>query len=314
MPDGLTLDKSSGAISGTPTKAASASVTITAPPQGTTTKNQQTFTLTIHKGAADLGTLKVTNGGTKTTTFTYGDTITVSGTIKASGTAPQANTLAAPGKNQAALLLGGTQLTDPVAVAGNGSFTLSYKTSEKGIQTTGQAQILTVKYGGSDDLNEGSAACSITLNPKKVQAEVDGAITKPFDQTAKAHVTLKLAEGALVNSSDDVTVSAPDAAYEKTDVGNDIAINLGTLQVDGNEKSFYQVIAPRRREGGDHPKRQHIHRRHGGQRRERYDKDRIHLRRYDCCEGGRAIPQGGERAVCGTKNDCPSLWGSCAGH
>ena len=144
-----------------------------------------------------------------------------------------------------ALLLGGTQLTDPVAVAGNGSFTISYKTSEKGIQTTGQAQILTVKYGGSDDLNEGSAACSITLNPKKVQAEVDGAITKPFDQTAKAHVTLKLAEGALVNSSDDVTVSAPDAAYEKTDVGNDIAINLGTLQVDGNDKSFYQVIAPR---------------------------------------------------------------------
>lgn len=141
--------------------------------------------------------MKVTNGGTKTTTFTYGDTITVSGTIKASGTAPQANTLAAPGKNQAALFLGGTQLTDPVAVAGNGSFTISYKTSEKGIQTTGQAQILTVKYGGSDDLNEGSAACSITLNPKKVQAEVDGAITKPFDQTAKAHVTLKLAEGAL---------------------------------------------------------------------------------------------------------------------
>ena len=72
-----------------------------------------------------------------------------------------------------------------------------------------------MKYGGSDDLNEGSAACSITLNPKKVQAEVDGAITKPFDQTAKAHVTLKLAEGALVNSSDDGTVSAPDAAYEK---------------------------------------------------------------------------------------------------
>ena len=136
--------------------------------------------------------MKVTNGGTKTTTFTYGDTITVSGTIKASGTAPQANTLAAPGKNQAALFLGGTQLTDPVAVAGNGSFTISYKTSEKGIQTTGQAQILTVKYGGSDDLNEGSAACSITLNPKKVQAEVDGAITKPFDQTAKAHVTLKM--------------------------------------------------------------------------------------------------------------------------
>lgn len=202
-----------------------------------------TANLTVTKGTPDFGTLKVTNGQTETTTFTYGDTITISGKVTASSTEPQTNALAAPEKNQAALFLNTTQLTEPVTVEDDGSFTISYDTSKKGIQATGQEQTLTVKYGGSDNLNDGSAACTVTLNKKPVTAQVQGEITKVYDKKNNASVPLGFETGAILDG-DEVNVSAPDAAYVSAEAGTEISISLGTLSVTGRDAQWYDVSAP----------------------------------------------------------------------
>lgn len=92
------------------------------------------------------------------------------------------------------------------------------------------------------------------------------------------------------------------------------AINLGTLQVDGNDKSFYQVIAPADVRGA-------ITQNDSTFTAATVDSVESDTTKTVFTYGDTivvkvvgAIPQGGERAVCGTKNDCPSLWGSCAGH
>ena len=108
--------------------------------------------------------LTVKNGDTETREFTYGDTITIEGKISADSNAA-ANTLA---QNQAALFLGDTKLVEAVTVESDGSFTFTYDTGEKGIPVGNQT--LTVKYGGSDSMTEGSADTSITLNKKTVTA------------------------------------------------------------------------------------------------------------------------------------------------
>ena len=154
LPDGLTL--SGNTISGTPTTAGEYTVTITATIDGGV-KNSETYTLTIGKGQPAFNNVTV-GGGDDNNTFTYGDTITISGKISASQ--QQTNSLT---QNQVGLYLdGGEEAIATAAVQNDGSFTLSYDTEQEDIPVG--EQTLTLKYGGSGDLESGETSVTITLN------------------------------------------------------------------------------------------------------------------------------------------------------
>ena len=234
LPKGLSLNSGTGAISGTPTEAGDHTVTVKAAINGNAS-NTKNLTLTVNMGTADI---QITSGSG---TYSYGDTITISGTIAASPTASGSNSLTPPAQNQAALFLGTDQLTQAVNVEADGSFTLSYSTGEKEISLG--ANTLTVKYGGSGNLNAGSENVSITLKAKAVTAQVVvNPITKVYDGNTKATVTLGFQAGDIL-AGDEITVTAPDAAYASPDAGTRDIV-LGSLVIAGKDQNWYAVAAP----------------------------------------------------------------------
>ena len=90
--------------------------------------------------------LTMKKDGEETTTFTYGNTITIEGSVKVAEST--VNTLALE-QDVVQLYCGETPLDQAVNVE-DGFFTLTYDTGEKGIPIG--YQTLTVKYGGSDEL------------------------------------------------------------------------------------------------------------------------------------------------------------------
>ena len=172
-------------------------------------------------------------------TLLYGDTLVISGRVAAQ--LPQTNSLTPSTANQVALFKGNTQLTEPVTVSENGEFTINYGTADKGVSIGGNT--LTVKYAGGN-LTASSVDLTVKLDKKSVTAQVDGAVSKTFDGQLNAGVALGIASGDLVNSTDAVTVTAPNAAYQKGDAGDNIAIDLGALAVGGNDAMWYDVQAP----------------------------------------------------------------------
>lgn len=205
-------------------------------------KKSTTKEVTFKK--ADSGiSLTVKNEDTVINQFTYGDTITIEGKVTVATSSVQTTrALAAPAANQAALFLGDTQLTDPVLVGSNGKFTIQYNTGLKGITPSENSQTLTVKYGGSDSLNTGSATAGITLSPKSVTATVNTPVTKVYDGKTDVHLTLTVAQGDLVKTTDVLTVTAP-GTFASVNAGTNISVTVGTLSVSGADAAYYDVTA-----------------------------------------------------------------------
>lgn len=242
LPAGLTLN-SDGTITGTPTTTASShSFTVQATIEGADSTEQVSNTailsITINAGTPVI-TANAYNGTTQTSTFAYGDTITINGTIAASTTASGTSTNSIT-QNQVGLYLGDSEEELATANVTDNSFTLTYDTAGKGIPV-GESQTLTVRYGGSGDLTTGSTTVNITLNKKSVTAQVQGDITKVYDGDAKATVNLTITK---VNENDDITVTAPNAVYNDVNVGENKTITLGSLTVAGNDANWYTVSPP----------------------------------------------------------------------
>ena len=243
LPTGLTLSND-GTIKGTPTTTASSqSFIVQAAIEGANNteriSNTATLSITINAGTPTI-TADTYNGTTQTSTFTYGDTITITGSIAASTTAPGTSTNSII-QNQVGLYLGdGIEELATADVTADNTFTLTYDTAGREIPI-GQFQTLTVKYGGSSGLTTGSATVSVTLKAKSVTAQVKGDITKVYDGDKKATVNLTVTK---VNTSDDITVTAPNAVYDDANVGEKKVVILGELAVAGKDSGWYQVSAP----------------------------------------------------------------------
>ena len=159
LPYGLTLND--GTISGTPTRAGNFSFTITVI-TADGTDNSWDLSIYIDPGTPDPGEVGTYLGNDPQTTFTYGQTITVKGAIIPSASNSINSIMDEPEQDQVALFYGETQLTRPVTVAGNGTFTLTYPTSEGGIPI-GENLTITVRFGGNLDLIEAEIPLTITL-------------------------------------------------------------------------------------------------------------------------------------------------------
>ena len=239
LPDGLTLN-SNGTITGTPSIAGTFRFTVQVSIDGADgtqqVTNTATLSITINAGTSDIS---ITSGFG---TYTYGDTITISGNITASSQVPNngINSIAEPEQNQVGLYSGDTQLA--TANVPNGSFTITYNTAGQSIPI-GNNQTLTVRYGGSSDLTSGSATVSITLNPKSVTAQVQGEITKVYDGNTDAAVNLAVASGDLVNDDDEITVTGT-GTYSSADAGTNISVTVSNIQTTGDDRAWYTVSAP----------------------------------------------------------------------
>ena len=204
LPAGLELNGDT--ISGKPSVAGMSSITVQASIAGDMNGELQvtstaTLYIIINQGTSVI-TAATYNSEIETNTFTYGDTITVTGTLAASSEQPDSsngiNAITEPVQNQVGLYLDDNQLAT-ANVDSDGSFALTYDTAGQGIPI-GDDQTLTVKYGGSSDLTSGETTVTITLNKKSVTAQVQGDITKVYDGYTRATVTLGFADGAILTS------------------------------------------------------------------------------------------------------------------
>ena len=237
LPAGLTLS-SDGIISGTPTaatsQAAAFSVTATIGEGTSSASSSRTFAINVLAGTPDISI--TSNSGT----YTYGDTITISGSIAASTTPPASNGINAitePAQNQVGLYLDDTQLAT-ASVGDDGAFTLTYDTSDKGITPGETAQTLTVRYGGSSNLNSGTATVQITLKPKSIEAKFNGPLTKVYDGTTDAPTDLKLKLYDVL-TGDDVSVTCNSITFDTAAVGNNRLITATGISLSGNDARYY---------------------------------------------------------------------------
>lgn len=205
-----------------------------------------TITGTITKSGSTLN-VTVKNGETETAEFTYGDTITLEVLPQASGTsgalsawsrlaqnvlrAAQSLTEGEPAqdeKSTVALYYGDTRLDESGEPDANGVYTLTYNTAEKRIPT-GEKQALTVKFSGDSNMNASEAAEDIRLAKKSVTAVVDGEISKVYDGTTAAEVSLKVSDGFI---SDDTVTGTVTGTYAGADADNNIAVTVTKEDVD----------------------------------------------------------------------------------
>ena len=194
-------------------------------------------------------TFQITQSGTEMTakadktSYTYGETITVTGTVKATGTAP-ATTLtlrSAPAAQQVALFAAdGTQLTDPVNVV-DGAYTLTYNTADKGILPA-ESITLTVKFVGDDNMADQSAAVTVALTAKSIGPVLSGSASKVYDGTATVtdagNLTIYL-NGII--AGDTVSATAAGYAYADETVGQSKTVTANGIALSGADSIFYTL-------------------------------------------------------------------------
>ena len=194
-------------------------------------------------------TFHITQSGTEMTatadknSYTYGETITVTGTVKATGTAPAATlTLrSAPAAQQVALFAAdGTQLTDPVYVV-DGAYTLTYNTADKDILPAASIT-LTVKFVGDDNMADQSAAVTVALTAKSIEPVLSGSASKVYDGTA----TVTDAGNLMISlngviAGDNVSAAAAGYAYADEIVGQSKNVTAKGITLSGADSTFYTL-------------------------------------------------------------------------
>ena len=183
------------------------------------------------------GGIKTYKGAEETSTFTYGDTITVKATPKATGIASGLFALTPLATNQMALFAGTTQISDPVNADGSGVYTMTYDTTGKALASG--SNTITAKYVGNANMADFSADVSVTLKKKKLTVSVNGSmrydgsnhLIPNFSKTFGLHGML---------GSDDVNALAqgtvPDA-----NVGDGKVFTATSVDMRGADKDFYSL-------------------------------------------------------------------------
>ena len=122
----------------------------------------KTGTLTVVQSTSEIAI----NESGAAQTVTYGDVVTVSGKVSATGkpVTLAANALA---DDQVALYYNNTQVSDAATVTADGSFSLTYETTDK-IVPAGSEQTLEVRYDGTDNQADASAEVKLTIKKSRL--------------------------------------------------------------------------------------------------------------------------------------------------
>ena len=195
-------------------------------------------TFTVAKSGTQFvgdGEVKTYNGDTLTTSFSAGDTITVKATPTATGAAPQkaaARLRADPMAGQMAVFVNDTQVSAPVGVGADGTYTMEVSAADVLLAAGGpDAEItLTAKFVGNNNMADGTG--TVTVNITAVaKAERDGKVIGYYDASGLADAFARNSgnDGATITLLDNITTST------QIDVGTD------NLTLDLNGKTYTHI-------------------------------------------------------------------------
>ncbi|MEG2420810.1 MAG: YDG domain-containing protein, partial [Oscillospiraceae bacterium] len=184
------------------------------------------------------GGVKVYNAaGAETTTFTYGETITVKAKPKATGTVATTLALTEHQADQMALYLGNTQISDAVDPDGSGVYTMTYDTTGKKNLVLG-SNTITAKYRGTKTMAHAAGDVPVTLLPKALTAIISKDKTeKVYDGTVdflKIPLTLT---GVL---GQDVVTATANGTAPSANVGT-YAFTATAITLNDGNGSYYAL-------------------------------------------------------------------------
>lgn len=155
--------------------------------------------------------------------YTYGETIVVTGSVTPAGEVANTLALDEPQPGEVALYYGETQISDAAEVGEDGSFELSYDTTDRAVPV-GEGIGLEVRYVGNDSMAGSQAKMTVTI-AKAVLTPTSIAVT---DAGRAYDGTTALPEAAAVGvgftgalEGDAVGLVANDAAYVSADAGTE---------------------------------------------------------------------------------------------
>ena len=149
----------------------------------------------MQSATAFEGGIKTYKDSTETTTFDYGDIITVKATPKATGTAPQTLALTPPTANQMALFIGETQITAPQAATSGQELTFSVDTKNTALKIG--ENTITANYVGGANSTDCIGTVTVTLNEKVITS------TTALDFTTGDHSTATLEDNGYTWTGDE---------------------------------------------------------------------------------------------------------------
>ena len=194
---------------------------------------------TVAQSGSEVGGAFTYNGDEKTSSFTYGDTVTVKGTVGPTGEAAT-NALAEPAEDQVALYYEDTQISGAAEVEDGGSFELDCATTDRAVPVGEQIE-LEVRYVGTDDMADAAATVTIDLAKATLTPSVTGSVSKAYDGTTDvtgaAESTLAIVlEGA---EGDDAPTASASFSFESADAGEGIAVNATDIVLDEDSERWY---------------------------------------------------------------------------
>ena len=198
------------------------------------------FTITQSGSMISDDSIKVYCGERETTTFTYGDIITVKAQVAPTGSAPVTFALTAPSANQMALFHGDTQISEAVDAV-DGVYTMTYDTAEKDLSIGENS--LTVKYVGNDNMADIEKAVTVTLNKKPLTVVSAAADGRDYEKNNTSVTITGVAISGKALVSDDVSVDTTNltGSLSSDNAGTYTKVTLSALTLTGAHGDYYTI-------------------------------------------------------------------------
>ena len=216
----------------------------------------QEGTFTVKQSGSSVRA-KTCQGADETSSFTYGDTITVKAAVSATGAAASGQSLAqrlafaAPVQRQMALYfdvngngaldVGERQISEAVNVV-DGVYTMTYNTANQ-VLPVGKGIKLIAKFVGDANQADAQAVLTVDIAKKTVTGVVDGSLAKTYDGDADITVPMMVDSDDLVNASDKVSASGS-GMFADASADESKPVTVGAVAVSGEDADWYDVIAP----------------------------------------------------------------------
>ena len=179
---------------------------------------------------------EIVNVTTDKTEYHYGETITVNATVVATNIAARNLN---PADGQIALFQGEVQLGEAVTLNENGTGTLTYRTTEK-LLNTGK-QELSVRFLGTDNLASSVSSKSVEIRPKALAVDFSGIVKKVYDGTTVSDGTGLTPEFEGKIEGDTVLISAK-YVYKSAAVGQ-CRVKVSDMKLTGEDAKWYSLTA-----------------------------------------------------------------------